>query len=197
MLTESQTNGLISEVAGVNLVLFLFVMPWILEYLKERLHLESQVVNLRVIRGSLLILAFGLLLVVMAPTSVLLISGEPQSPSPTRRLMAPCLFTALTSIALRLAVAVYALGFGARATTLSLVTSWFPLSLRACLYSTVLLVELTGMLIGELFLQNMLALALTLPKFWYGVPFLCSGVSSNLFSSGSLRIVAIDCRTDR
>lgn len=81
LLIESQTNGLITEVAGVNLVLCLFAMPWILVYLKEHLHLQTQVVNLTVVRGSLLILACGSVLVALAPNSFLLILGKLRSPA--------------------------------------------------------------------------------------------------------------------
>ena len=75
------------------------------------------------------------------------------------------------------AVAFYATGFGARASLLSLVTTWFPEQLRARLYSTIFLVEQLGMLSGEPLLQNVFASALELSRFWHGLPFLCSGVS--------------------
>ena len=76
-----------------------------------------------------------------------------------------------------IAVAFYATGFGARASLLSLVTSWFPEQLRARLYSTIFLVEQLGMLLGEPLLQNVFASALEFSRFWHGLPFLCSGVS--------------------
>ena len=76
-----------------------------------------------------------------------------------------------------IAVAFYATGFGARASLLSLVTTWFPEQLRARLYSTIFLVEQLGMLVGEPLLQNLFASALKLSRFWHGLPFLCSGVS--------------------
>ena len=67
---------------------------------------------------------------------------------------------------------------------LSLITTWFPPNLRARLYSTVFLVEQLGMLVGEPLLQNILASALDLPRFWLGLPFFCSGVRfSHGFSS--------------
>ena len=79
-----------------------------------------------------------------------------------------------------IAVAIYACGFGARATLLSLVTDWIPGSLRARLYSNILVIEQCGMLLGEPFLQSIFALAMNLAKPWLGLPFFCNAVGSPL-----------------
>lgn len=76
------------------------------------------------------------------------------------------------------ALVVYACGFGARATLLSLVTSWFDRSVRARLYSAILLVELCGTLAGEPLVQGILSLSFSLPKLWRGLPFLFCSVST-------------------
>lgn len=78
---------------------------------------------------------------------------------------------------------IYALGFGARSTLLSLTTFWAAPESVAALYSAIFLVEQIGMLVGEPLLQNALALALDWPPAWRGLPFFCSVVSiANFFS---------------
>ena len=71
---------------------------------------------------------------------------------------------------------IYATGFGARSTLLSLITTWIPKRLRARLYSAVFLIEQGGMLIGERLVQNVFAFALSLPKSGLGLQFFCMSV---------------------
>lgn len=84
---------------------------------------------------------------------------------------------------------IYATGFGARATLLSLITTWFPNRFTARLYSAVFLVEQLGMLFGEPLLQTIFASILELPRFWLGLPFICSSVSNG--SPSSLVVIEV------
>jgi hypothetical protein len=72
---------------------------------------------------------------------------------------------------------IYALGFGARSTLLSLITSWIDPETTGSLYSAVFLIEQIGMLLGEPLLQNLLGIAVDLRDPWKGLPFICSAVS--------------------
>ena len=73
---------------------------------------------------------------------------------------------------------IYALGFGARSTLLSLITSWIDPERAGTLYSAVFLVEQIGMLIGEPLIQNLLGVGIGLQDPWMGLPFICIGVST-------------------
>jgi hypothetical protein len=81
---------------------------------------------------------------------------------------------------------IYALGFGSRTTAISMITSWFDIHLRARLYSTILITELVGMIIGEPLLQNVLAVAVRLPRIWQGLSFFVCGVRGHAII-GSIR----------
>lgn len=72
---------------------------------------------------------------------------------------------------------IYALGFGARSTLLSLITSWIDPNRAGTLYSAVFLVEQVGMLVGEPLIQNLLGVGIGLQGPWKGLPFICTGVS--------------------
>jgi MFS family permease len=72
----------------------------------------------------------------------------------------------------------YGLGFGARSTLLSLITSWIDPEHAGTLYSAVFLVEQIGMLVGEPLVQNLLGVGITLQDPWKGLPFICTSVSS-------------------
>lgn len=72
---------------------------------------------------------------------------------------------------------VYGLGFGARSTLLSLVTSWINPQRTGTLYSAVFLVEQIGMLGGEPLIQNLLGVSIGFQDPWKGLPFLSIGVS--------------------
>lgn len=72
---------------------------------------------------------------------------------------------------------IYALGFGARSTLLSLVTSWIDPSTIGSLYSAIFLIEQIGMLFGEPLMHGLLSLSIELSNPWKGLPFLGSGVS--------------------
>jgi hypothetical protein len=72
---------------------------------------------------------------------------------------------------------VYGLGFGARSTLLSLVTSWIDPKRAGTLFSAVFLVGQIGMLGGEPLVQNVLGISFGLQDPWKGLPFSCTAVS--------------------
>ncbi|KAF5611512.1 DNA mismatch repair MSH4 [Fusarium subglutinans] len=143
----NQTNALISEVALVNLGLFFFIMPALLRIVSKYLKPIPQVLNLGIVRASLLLLLLGSLLLAFAKNSAFLIA----------------------------ATMIYGLGFGARSTLLSLVTSWIDPKQAGTLFSAVFLVEQIGMLGGgEPLAQNVLGISLGLQDPWKGLPFICT-----------------------
>jgi hypothetical protein len=74
-------------------------------------------------------------------------------------------------------VLVFAVGFGTRVSTLSLVTSWSNENMRARVYGVIQIVENIGKLSAEPLLLNIFAAALKFPKFWLGLPFFTAAVS--------------------
>ncbi|KAK3348613.1 hypothetical protein B0T25DRAFT_226531 [Lasiosphaeria hispida] len=123
----STTSGLISEVALVNLFLFFVIMPTLIPFITQRFGPLVQTLNLGIVQGSLSLLLTGSLLLAFATNSAFLIA----------------------------ATMVYGLGFGARSTLLSLVTSWINPQRTGTLYSAVFLVEQISMLGGEPLVQNL------------------------------------------
>ncbi|KAK7213376.1 hypothetical protein V2G26_020554 [Clonostachys chloroleuca] len=117
----SRTNALIIEVALVNLLLFLFIMPALIRVVSIYLKPEAQVLSLGILKSSLSFLFVGSLLLAFAASSPLLIAST----------------------------MIDGLGFGARSALLSLVTSWIDLECTGTLYSAVFLPEQIGMLGGE------------------------------------------------
>ena len=67
---------LVSEVAAVNLILFLFVLPQLIRLLQRNYHLHPQVIDLAVVRVSMLLLSLGALLLGLAPNVPTLIVGK-------------------------------------------------------------------------------------------------------------------------
>ncbi|CVK99414.1 uncharacterized protein FMAN_02256 [Fusarium mangiferae] len=144
----SRTNALIGEVALVNLILFFFIMPALLRIVSKYLKSTPQVLNLGIVRASLSLLFLGSLLLGFATNSAFLIA----------------------------ATMIYGLGFGARSTLLSLVTSWIDPQRAGTLFSAVFLIEQIGMLGGEPLVQNVLGISLGLEDPWKGLPFICTAV---------------------
>ncbi|KAI0199456.1 MFS general substrate transporter [Astrocystis sublimbata] len=140
----SETNWLITEVASVNLLLFFILLPGIIYLVNSRIGPSPQTLNLWIVRCSFAVLVVGSALISFSRTSRGLV----------------------------LSLGFYALGFGARATLLFLVTSWFDVTVRGRLYSAILLLELVGLLSGEAVVQNLLAFSFTLPDQWMGIAFL-------------------------
>ena len=66
---------LVSEVAAVNLILFLLVLPQLIRFLQGRYHFQPQVIDLAVVRISMLLLSVGALFLGLAPSVTTLIIG--------------------------------------------------------------------------------------------------------------------------
>lgn len=64
---------LISEVAGVNIVLFLLVLPLLTQYIRSKHRTQPSRIDLAVARGSLLMLFAGAVLLGLAPKVNLMI----------------------------------------------------------------------------------------------------------------------------
>ncbi|CAG9942013.1 unnamed protein product [Clonostachys rosea f. rosea IK726] len=142
----ASTNALISEVALVNLLFFLFIVPALLRVVGIYLKPEAQILSLGILKSSLTFLFVGSLLIAFAASSPLLIAST----------------------------MIYGLGFGARSALLSLVTSWIDPECTGTLYSAVFLLEQIGMLGGEPLIQNLLGIAVGLPDPWKSLPFICA-----------------------
>ena len=76
VLRDSETNGILSEVALVNLFLFSLILPYIMQLLKSSTSLSLQDINLKIIQCSLIILATGSILLALANSSELLVICE-------------------------------------------------------------------------------------------------------------------------
>jgi hypothetical protein len=72
----SKTAVLISEVAGVNIVLFLLILPSVVSYVRVKYHAHPQVIDWTVARFSLLLLAIGALLLGLSANAIALIPCE-------------------------------------------------------------------------------------------------------------------------
>ena len=185
MLTSKQTNGLISEVALVNLILFFLVMPTLIRTINKHLESPLRVLDLGIVRASLSLLFIGSLLLAFAPNSAFLIAGL----LPSFSLSSWVSLTACNT----LATLIYALGFGARSTLLSLITSWIDPQRAGTLYSAVFLVEKLGMLVGEPLVQNLLGVGIGLHDPWKGLPFMFTGVSSQAILTDEVLLVLTYC----
>ncbi|TAQ85799.1 hypothetical protein B7494_g5856 [Chlorociboria aeruginascens] len=139
----SRAVVIVSEVAAVNLLLFLFILPRSLAYIRKHYQTPPQVIDLKVLRISIVLLGAGALLIGLAPNIAMLITS----------------------------VVVFAAGFGIRISMLSLVTSWVDEDLRGRLYGIIQIVENVGLLIWEPILENIFAASFQLPRFWLATPF--------------------------
>lgn len=65
----SKASLLLSEVAAVNLVLFLVIVPQGTKIARAKYHFDQQVLDLAIVRGSMLFLVLGALLLGLAPNT--------------------------------------------------------------------------------------------------------------------------------
>ena len=72
----SQTAMLVSEIAIVNIVLFLFILPQLIVWISSRWQIQPQIIDWTIVLVSLLILALGAALIGVAPSTSSLISGK-------------------------------------------------------------------------------------------------------------------------
>jgi hypothetical protein len=71
----TDTAFLVSEIAIVNIVLFLLVLPQVIAWAVSRWHVRAQMIDWNIVFSSLLILASGTMLIGVAPSSATLIPG--------------------------------------------------------------------------------------------------------------------------
>lgn len=71
----AQTAMMISEIAVVNIVLFLFVVPQCIAWVSTRYELEAQTIDYTIVFVSLMVLASGAFLMAVAPSITLLHIG--------------------------------------------------------------------------------------------------------------------------
>lgn len=72
----SRTAMLVSAIAVMNIVLFLFILPQCVAYLTSHLHIRAELIDYTIVFASLVILAFGSLFMGLAPTGNLLTAGK-------------------------------------------------------------------------------------------------------------------------
>ena len=72
----SNTAMLVSEVALVNIILFLFVLPQAILFITSVWHIRGQIIDRSIVFWSLLILSLGVCLIGLAPSSKALLPGE-------------------------------------------------------------------------------------------------------------------------
>jgi hypothetical protein len=71
----SSSTVLISEIAVINIVLFLFILPKSVLWIKTHFKTPEDMIDLGVVRGSLFLLAVGSLLIGWAPSPNFVIPG--------------------------------------------------------------------------------------------------------------------------
>ncbi|KAK3938171.1 major facilitator superfamily domain-containing protein, partial [Diplogelasinospora grovesii] len=145
----SQSTVFISEVAVVNIVLFLLILPRLLPWLETRFKIAREAIDLWVVRASLILLVSGALLLGLAPSVHFIIP----------------------------AVAVFAAGFGLRVSLLSFATSLAENHLRSRFYGVIQMMENVGYLIAAPILQAAWASALEMRGPWLILPFMVVAVS--------------------
>jgi len=74
--TFARAALLTSEVAGVSVVLFLIILPFSIRVLQDRFGYHSQIIDLRILQLSLIVLCIGATLIGLAPNSPSLIAGK-------------------------------------------------------------------------------------------------------------------------
>lgn len=72
----SRTAMLVSAIAVMNIVLFLFILPQCVAYLTSHLHIRAELIDYTIVFASLIILALGSLFMGLAPTGNLLTAGK-------------------------------------------------------------------------------------------------------------------------
>lgn len=138
--------------AGVQIVLFLLVLPTLSRIMTTRLQMPPAKKDLYLARASILILTLGSILIAASPTLPLAILG----------------------------MAVFTLGAGYMSITRSLITTLVDQRHKGQLYAAVAVVETTGRLIAGPAFAQLYILGLRLKGAWVGLPFFGLGVICGL-----------------
>ncbi len=155
-----------TETAFINIVLFLFLIPRLTTYIRLRYNIKPEIVDLTLVRTSVVLLALGCLAIGLAQSSAVLPIGTVHSHSPKILLIS------------YEGVSVFAAGFGSRVFALSLVSYWISDDAKATLYAAIVVLESLGHAIGDPAIQQIFAASLGLPPFWQAMPFFVGAVSS-------------------
>ncbi|KAG9240836.1 major facilitator superfamily domain-containing protein [Calycina marina] len=132
-----------TETAAINIALFLFIIPQVTRYLRTKMYVRPLVIDLFLVRTSVILMCLGSLSIGLSPSGKLLPLG----------------------------VAIFAAGFGSRVSALSLVSYWIPDDAKATLYATITVLESIGHAIGDPSIQQLFAASLAFPVFWQAMPF--------------------------
>lgn len=162
----SDSTILISEIAVINIVLFLFFVPKLIQWIQTNFEIPSDEVDLGIVRASLLFLFIGSLLIWWSPSPRFIVLG-----------MSTAFIHQQYSLMTFIALAIFASGFGVRVSLFSFATSLVETSIRAQLYGVIQIMENIGFLMASPILQGSWARALDLQGRWLPLPFLVVAVS--------------------
>ncbi len=154
-----------TETAFINIVLFLFLIPRLTTYIRLRYNIKPEIIDLTLVRTSVVLLALGCLTIGLAQSSSVLPIGTFHSHCPINLLI------------YSEGVSVFAAGFGSRVFALSLVSYWISDDTKATLYAAIVVLESLGHAIGDPAIQEIFAASLGLPPFWQAMPFFVGAVS--------------------
>lgn len=158
--TLSETNSLISALAGVNLVLFLIVLPYTTTLLQKKANLPTGHIDLLVTRVSFGLLMTGTLLMTIAWTSAIII----------------------------FALLIFATGFGARMSLMSLITAVVLPSHVARVYAVGSTIEKISQFISSPLVQSARSQGIAWGGQWKGFPFIVIAV---VFACGLICTLAL------
>lgn len=144
-----QISACLSEVDLLKVFLYLLVMPHLILWIQRRFRIHQTVIDVGIIRMSVLFLTVGTVLIAVATDFALMGFGECTPSGMARRVVN---LTDNTS-----ALAIFTAGFGLRVSLLSYTTSLAKAQMRGRLYGIVQIVESLGHLITWPILQGVWA----------------------------------------
>ncbi|TVY45356.1 Efflux pump [Lachnellula subtilissima] len=132
-----------TETAGINILLFLFLIPALTSHIRTKYAVRPQTIDLFLVRTSVCLMSMGSLAIGLAPTKSLLPLG----------------------------VAIFSTGFGSRVSALSLISTWITPRDKATVYASITVLESLGHAVGDPGMQHIFAASLRLEDFWLAMPF--------------------------
>ncbi|KAG9231947.1 major facilitator superfamily domain-containing protein [Amylocarpus encephaloides] len=132
-----------TETAVVNIVLFLFLIPRLTTHLRTEYKVAPQVIDLFLVRCSVIFMCLGALAIGLAPSKTLLPFG----------------------------VSIFAAGFGSRVSGIALISYWVADDAKPTIYAAITVFESFGHACVDPSMQQIFAAALSLPEFWLAMPF--------------------------
>lgn len=173
---EISTGALFyTETAVANIILFLFVLPRVIEWLKIKRNWKEEEVDLWMVRGSLTFLCVGALGIGIAPSSFILPIGW-CPPFGSRKLDSANILTS------PLGVLVFAAGFGSSVSALSLISHWVKDADKPAVYAAVVVLQSLGHAVGDPCLWSAYSFGLGKGDGWQALPFYTVSVSLSSIS---------------